>query len=86
VADSLKRASFGLNSGGLSPTMNSEASSQLILGSIPVMNTAASTLFWSQFGRPQPDNEFSSSQLVLGSIPAMKTAPLLVSIRAASAQ
>jgi hypothetical protein len=42
--NSLKTTSFGLNSGGLSPTMNA----------------AVATLFWSQFGRPQPDDEISS--------------------------
>jgi hypothetical protein len=54
AADSIKTASFGLNSGGLSP----------------MMNAAAATLFWSQFGWPQPGYECSSSQLLLGSIPA----------------
>jgi hypothetical protein len=38
------------------------------------MIAAAATLFWSQFGRPQPDDECSGSQLVLGSIPAMNAA------------
>jgi hypothetical protein len=36
AADSLKTASFGLNSAGLSQTMNA----------------GAATLFWSQFSRP----------------------------------
>jgi hypothetical protein len=27
-----------------------------------VMNAAAATLFWSQFGRPQPDDECNSSR------------------------
>jgi hypothetical protein len=35
---------------------------------IPAMNAEPATLFWSQFGLPQPDDESSSSQLLLGSI------------------
>jgi hypothetical protein len=42
-------------------------------GLSPTMNAAAATLFWSQFGRPQPDDESSSGH------------SLLVSIRPASA-
>jgi hypothetical protein len=48
-----QQATFGLNSAGLSPAMNA----------------AAATLFCSQFGQPQPDDE-SSSKLLLSSIPA----------------
>jgi hypothetical protein len=56
--------SFGLNSSGLNP----------------MMNTAAATLFWSQFGRPQP-NDKSSKQASFG----LNSAGLIPAMNAAAA-
>jgi hypothetical protein len=50
--------SFGLDSGGLIPTASFGLNSG---GLSPTMNAAAATLFWSQFSRPQPDDEKQAS-------------------------
>jgi hypothetical protein len=51
-----QQASFGLNSAGLSPAMNAMQQRPPSFGLNPMMNAAAATLLWSQFGRPQPDD------------------------------
>jgi hypothetical protein len=44
------------------------------------MNAAAATIFWSQFGRPQPDDESSSFGLMsAGLSPAMNAAAATLS-------
>jgi hypothetical protein len=56
--------SFGLNSSSLNP----------------IMNAAAATLFWSQFGRPQPDDK-SSKHASFG----LNSASLIPAMNAAAA-